>query len=53
MISVEACSLPRIGKIAGGTAGVYRDLMGDPSDEDKIFSITGGPCFVELLLTNP
>ena len=53
LVSVEACSLPRTGETAGGTAGVSGDLMGDHSDEDKSSSITGGPCFVELFLTNP
>jgi len=36
-----------------GTAAVSRVLMGDPSDEDIISSITGGPCLVVLLLTTP
>jgi len=43
LVSVDACSLSRTGNIVGGTAGVSGDLMGDPSDEDKISSITGGP----------
>ena len=53
LVSVEACLLPQIGETAGGTAGVSGNLMGDPSDEEKISSITGEPCLVELLLTNP
>jgi len=52
LVSVDACSLSRTGE-SRGTAGVSGVLMGDPSDEDKISSITGGPCLVVLLLTNP
>ena len=52
LVSVEACSLARTGETTGA-AGVSGSLIGEPSDEDKISSITGGPCFVELLLTNP
>jgi len=42
LVSVEACSLSRIGE-SRDTTGVSGVLMGDPSDKDKIFSITGGP----------
>jgi len=52
MVFVDACSLSRTDE-SYGTAGVSGVLMGDPSDEDKISSITGGPCLVALLLTNP
>ena len=52
LFSVDACSLSKIGESCG-TAGVFGFLMGDPSDEDKISSITGGPYLVALLLTNP
>jgi len=52
LVSVEACSLSRTGESCG-TAGVSGVLMGDPSDDDKISSITGGPCLVVLLLTTP
>ena len=52
-VSVEACSLSRTGK-SSGTAGVSGFFIGEPSEEDTISSITGAPCFVELLLrTNP
>jgi len=51
LVPVDACSLSRTDESCG-TAGVAGDLIGDPFDEDKISSITGGPCFVELLLTN-
>ena len=53
LISVDVCSLSRTGETYG-VAGVSGSLMGEPSDEDSISSITGGPCFVVLLLlTNP
>ena len=53
LVSVDACSLARTGEICG-SAGVSWFFVGEPSDEDTISSITGGPCFVELLLlTNP
>jgi len=53
LVSVDACSLSRTGETSG-VAGVSRFFMGEPSDEDTISSITGCPCFVELLLlTNP
>ena len=53
LVSVNAYSIPRTGETCG-SAGVSGSLMGEPSDEDAISSITGGPCFVELLLlTNP
>jgi len=53
LVSVEACLLSRTGKSCG-TAGVSGLLMREPSEEDRISSITGTPCFVELLLrTNP
>jgi len=52
LVSVEVCLLSRTGE-SGGTTGVSRVLMGDPADEDKISSITGGPCLVVLLLTTP
>ena len=45
LVSVDACSLSRTGESCG-TATVSRVLMGDPSDEDTISSITGGLCFV-------
>jgi len=52
LVFVDACSLSRTGE-SDGTVGVFGVLMGDPSDENKISSITGGPCLVELLLTSP
>ena len=53
LVSVEACSLSRTGESCD-VAGVSGFFVGEPSDEDTISSITGGPCFVELLLlTNP
>jgi len=52
LVSVEACSLPRTGETAGA-AGISESLIGEPFEEDRISSITGGPCFMELLLTNP
>ena len=53
LVSVDACSLSRTGKSCGA-AGVSGFLMREPSGEDSIFSITGVPCFVVLLLlTNP
>ena len=53
LVSVDACSLSRTGETCGA-AGVSGFFMGEPFDEDTISSITGGPCFVELLLlTNP
>ena len=52
LVSVEARSLSRTGD-SYGTAAVSGVLMDDPSDEDIISSITGGPCLVVLLLTTP
>jgi len=53
LVSVDACSLPRTGEITGA-AGVSGFLMGEPSGEDSISSITRALCFVALLLlTNP
>ena len=53
LVSVDACSLARTGETCG-SAGVSGFFVGEPSDEDTISSITGGPCFVVLLLlTNP
>ena len=53
LVPVEACSFSRTGE-ACGEAGVSVFLMGEPSGEDSISSITRGPCFVELLLlANP
>jgi len=53
LVSVDAGSLSRTGETSGA-AGVFGFFMGEPSDEDIISSITGGPYFVELLLlTNP
>ena len=49
---MDACSLSQTGD-ACGTAADSGVLMGDFSDEDRISSITGGPCLVELLLTTP
>jgi len=45
LVSIDACSLSRTGESCG-TVGVSEVLMGDPSDEDTIFSITGEPYFV-------
>ena len=42
LFSVEACLLSRSDDSCGAAA-VFGVLMGDPSDEDKISSITGGP----------
>ena len=53
LVLVDACSLARIGETCG-SVGVSWFFVGEPSDEDTISSITGGSCFVELLLlTNP
>ena len=53
LVLVEACSLPRTGETAGAT-GVSGSLIGDPSEKDRISSITRAPYFVELLLhANP
>ena len=49
LVSVEACSLPTTGKACLG-ATVSDPFVGEPSGEDSIFSITGGPCLVTLLL---
>ena len=49
LVSVGACSLLRTGKKCG-SGGVSGSLMGEPSGEDSISSITGGPYFMELLL---
>ena len=53
LVSVDAYSLSRTDESCGA-AGVSGCLMGEPSGEDSISSITEGPCFVVLLLlTNP
>jgi len=53
LVSVDAYSLVRTGETCD-FMGVSGFFVGEPSDEDTISSITGGPCFVELLLlTNP
>ena len=52
LVSVDAYSLSRTGESCG-TTGVSGVLVGDPSNEDRIFSITRGPCLVALLLINP
>jgi len=52
LFSVDACSLSKTGDFCGTATG-SRVLMGDPSDEDRISSITGGPYLVVLLLTFP
>jgi len=49
LVSVEACSLTRTGESCG-TVGVSGLLIGEPSKEDTISSITRALCFVELLL---
>ena len=49
LVSVEACSLPGTGEAYVGVA-VSGLFMGEPSGEDSISSITGGPCLVVLLL---
>ena len=52
LVLVEACLLSRTGDSYG--AGVFGLLIGEPSEEDTISSITGAPCFLELLLlANP
>jgi len=45
---VEACSLPRTSKAFLGAA-VSDPFVGEPSGEDSISSITGGPCLVALV----
>ena len=53
LVSVDAYSLARTGETCG-SVGVFGFFVGELFDEDTISSITGGPCFVELLLlTNP
>ena len=50
LVSIDACSLSRAGE-TNGAVSVSGFIMGEPSVEaDTISSITGGPCFVELLL---
>ena len=49
MVSVEACSLPGTGEACFEVA-VSDLFVGEPSGEDPISSITGGPCLVGLLL---
>jgi len=49
LVLAEACSLPRTGE-ACFEVTVSDLLVGEPSDEDSISSITGGPCLVALLL---
>ena len=49
LVSLDTYSLPRTGETCG-SVGVSGFFVGEPSDEDTISSITGGPCFVELLL---
>jgi len=53
LVLVDAYSLTRTGETCG-FMGVSGFFVGEPSDEDTISSIIGGPCFVELLLlTSP
>ena len=49
LVSVKACSLLRTGESCRAV-DIFRLLMGEPFDEDTISSITGDPCFMELLL---
>jgi len=48
LVSVEACSLPTTGEACLGAA-VSDPFVGEPSGEDTISSITGGP-YLEALL---
>ena len=49
LVSVEACSLPGIGKACFEV--IVSDLfVSEPFGEDLISSITKGPCLVALLL---